>query len=486
MILRRVLAPLLALVLCAALLAVATGAGATHTSIRRLGGEDAESAALALSQAAVADGDAAEVLLGRSDLFADLVASAGAQAAADAPLLLTPSDHLDEGVRAELGRLGARTVTILGGPGAVSEVVADELRADGFDVRRVRGASRVQTAVAIAEAYTPSTTRAVLVRADAPPGGDPTQAFADALAAGGLAAETGAAVLLTASDRLTEETGAHLVARGIRAVTVVGGPGAVSDAVLDDLRARGIEPERLSGTTRAGTAVAVAERRSVASMDVILVEGSAPLAYASAFPAALLARDVSAPILLASGDGLPPETQQDLEARGEVARLWCAPLVAAPACDAAARALGLDRPHGLEASEPFLNSEVTWTPPLGGDPVVMPVYVAHTPELRGRGLMFREGLPREAGMIFYWAEEEHRGGFFMKNTLIPLTIAFADRDGIVLRILDMEPCEADPCQVYDPGVSYRYAVEMNQGYDDEIGLTEGWQLTVPDDLPAGS
>ena len=82
----------------------------------------------------------------------------------------------------------------------------------------------------------------------------------------------------------------------------------------------------------------------------------------------------------------------------------------------------------------------------------MPVEVADTQEEREVGLMNRESLPADAGMIFVF--EEDTGGFWMKDTLIPLSIAFAAADGTIVSILDMDPCEADPCEIYDPGVPY--------------------------------
>ena len=50
----------------------------------------------------------------------------------------------------------------------------------------------------------------------------------------------------------------------------------------------------------------------------------------------------------------------------------------------------------------------------------------------------------------------------MKDTLIPLSIAFYDGRGRILRILDMAPCHADPCRAYDAGVAYRGALEVNR------------------------
>ena len=113
----------------------------------------------------------------------------------------------------------------------------------------------------------------------------------------------------------------------------------------------------------------------------------------------------------------------------------------------------------------------------GDDEVAVDVEVAVSDEERAVGLMNRESLPEDAGMIFVFPEE-HTGGFWMKDTLIPLSIAFADGDGRILRILDMEPCEADPCRIYDPDVSYRSALEVNRGAFSEWGVEEGDRLRL--------
>ena len=107
----------------------------------------------------------------------------------------------------------------------------------------------------------------------------------------------------------------------------------------------------------------------------------------------------------------------------------------------------------------------------------VPVEVADTQEEREVGLMNRESLPAGAGMIFLF-DEDNVGGFWMKDTLIPLSIAFADADGTILSILDMDPCEADPCEIYDPGVPYRSALEVNQGAFDDWGVRVGDTLSL--------
>jgi len=111
--------------------------------------------------------------------------------------------------------------------------------------------------------------------------------------------------------------------------------------------------------------------------------------------------------------------------------------------------------------------------------VTVRVEVVSTPETRQRGLMGRTSLADDAGMLFVWPEEAS-SSFHMKDTLIPLSIAFIAADGRVLRILDMEPCTADPCPVYDPKVSYRMALEVNRGAYTRFGVLEGDRARVVD------
>ena len=96
--------------------------------------------------------------------------------------------------------------------------------------------------------------------------------------------------------------------------------------------------------------------------------------------------------------------------------------------------------------------------------------VAKTPAQRSRGLMNRTRAP-EDGMLFVFPETT-TGGFWMKNTLVPLTIVFFDSSGKRVRKLSMVPCREDPCAIYDPGRPYRFALELRAS-DTRRGLTIG-------------
>lgn len=104
--------------------------------------------------------------------------------------------------------------------------------------------------------------------------------------------------------------------------------------------------------------------------------------------------------------------------------------------------------------------------------VIIDVELAENDEQRQQGLMFRESLDDTSGMLFTYYEDELPAGFFMKNTLIPLSIAFIDEDSKIVAILDMEPCEADPCPIYNPGLPYVAALEVNQG------AFQGWSVEI--------
>jgi uncharacterized membrane protein (UPF0127 family) len=106
------------------------------------------------------------------------------------------------------------------------------------------------------------------------------------------------------------------------------------------------------------------------------------------------------------------------------------------------------------------------------DEVTVPVEVADSASEREQGLMGRPELPDDAGMVFIFPADS-TSAFWMKDTLIPLSIAFYDESGAIVRILDMEPCTRDPCVLYDPEASYRGALEVNRGAFERWGVREG-------------
>jgi hypothetical protein len=128
----------------------------------------------------------------------------------------------------------------------------------------------------------------------------------------------------------------------------------------------------------------------------------------------------------------------------------------------------------------FAEDAPTPTPPFDVDTVTLTgdetkeicVQVASEGDQQEIGLMGRTSMAADVGMLFEFPAE-HQGAFWMKDTLIPLSIAFADADGTILDILDMQPCEADPCDIYQASAPYMTALEVNIGAFDTWGIQEG-------------
>jgi hypothetical protein len=108
------------------------------------------------------------------------------------------------------------------------------------------------------------------------------------------------------------------------------------------------------------------------------------------------------------------------------------------------------------------------------------VEVPRTYDEFSRGLMFRESLPEDRGMLFVFGEDTQTG-FWMKDTSIALSIAFIEEDGTILDIQEMEPLSTD---VHQPPGSYRYALEVNQGWFRRHGFGPGDRVEVPDSVEA--
>jgi uncharacterized membrane protein (UPF0127 family) len=109
---------------------------------------------------------------------------------------------------------------------------------------------------------------------------------------------------------------------------------------------------------------------------------------------------------------------------------------------------------------------------FGGTDATLAVDVADETDEQRRGLSGIQHLPADQGMAFVWPEPVD-GTFWMKDTLIPLSIAFVDEAGKVIDVLDMQPCETDPCPTYGVDEPYVLAVEANLGWFDEHGVEAG-------------
>ncbi len=107
--------------------------------------------------------------------------------------------------------------------------------------------------------------------------------------------------------------------------------------------------------------------------------------------------------------------------------------------------------------------------------------VASNTSDRAAGLMHRPSMPAHRGMLFVFPEAGVQC-FWMKNTLIPLSIAFLDEDGRVVQIADMQPQSLDN---HCSSKSVRFALEMNAGWFRSRGISAGARINGLDKAPPG-
>ena len=259
----------------------------------RLAGSDRYATAVAMSKWWW-DRSASAVVLARGDVAADALAGVALAAHHDAPLLLTRSSRLPQDVHAELDRVlqPGGVVHVLGGPQAIATSIDDTLLEEGFGVYRLAGANRYETAVAIAEHIGDGPT--VLV--------DGTD-FADALAAGPIAALHDGAVLLTRHDHPAPETLAALKRRS-GPVVALGGPAA---AAHPDVAA-------IVGVNRYDTAARAADRYLPGPHSVVMARGDDP---ADALAGGALAARTGGPVLTTPSTSLAGEAATYLCAHGD-------------------------------------------------------------------------------------------------------------------------------------------------------------------------
>jgi len=248
-------------------------------AVERVAGPERIATAVAVSQRGWQASQ--DVVLASAADFPDALAGGALAASLDAPLLLTDRAVLPPTVAAELTRLGAGRVTILGGGEAVGAGVSDALVAAGATVERIGGATRYQTAAAIAGRLGP--VDEVVVASG--------EGFADALAAGALSAVDGTPVLLAPRDAVPDETIATIAMLGASAVALLGGEVALDATVETRLEDAGLDVERLAGADRYETSALVAgealSRTDATALPLVLATGDV-------FPDALTAGPLAA------------------------------------------------------------------------------------------------------------------------------------------------------------------------------------------------
>lgn len=199
--------------------------------------------------------EVAHLVTGRN--FPDALAGSFAAGSVDGPLLLATRDHVPGPTWEALDTLGVEAVAVIGGTEAIGASVMRQLDEAGYATERIRGTNRYETAAAVALRYgrervgTVAGERAAFLATGAH--------FADALAAGPIAARERLPLLLTPHDRTEPRTDQALDELGIEKIFLLGGPQAISEGVEQSYRDQGYAVERIGGPTLMDTAWVLAD-----------------------------------------------------------------------------------------------------------------------------------------------------------------------------------------------------------------------------------
>lgn len=270
---------------------------------RRIAGDDRYGTSAAVSREIFA-GPNPPLFVASGETFADSLSAGAAAGQLGVPLLLTSRSQLPNSIREELSRLQPRSITIVGGPAAVSESVAAELRSHSTDVTRIFGEDRFDTAAAVSRsAYAPNPPTVYVVSGENYP---------DALAAASTAGLRGDPLLLVRHAALPNATVDELDRLQPARVVLAGGPLAIDPSVEAGLREflPNARIDRIGGADRYETAVRLAQD-AFGEIDGIAWASGAD------FPDALSAAPFSAarnsPLLLVRPDCVPEVVRESIE-----------------------------------------------------------------------------------------------------------------------------------------------------------------------------
>ncbi|WP_422123862.1 cell wall-binding repeat-containing protein [Planococcus sp. X10-3] len=229
-----------------------------------------------------------QVVLATAADFPDALAGGPLAYQEDAPILLTRTASLPPETRAEIRRLGAEKVMILGSKGAVSQEVEMELSRMGLKIERIGGKNRFDTAAMIAQKL--DSTEAIIANG---------LNFPDVLSISSYASRNGIPILLTRKDSIPSETAGAL--QTISNTYVIGSTGVVDQSVFSQLPA----PKRFGGNTRYETGNEVINGLPMGYEKAYIATGQN---FPDALAGSVLAAKNNAPILLVKSDSVPAAT----------------------------------------------------------------------------------------------------------------------------------------------------------------------------------
>ncbi|MFB2580694.1 cell wall-binding repeat-containing protein [Herbiconiux sp. P15] len=271
--------------------------------VDRIAGADRYEVAVNTSKAGFPEGSDT-VYVASGEVFPDALSAAPAATVAGAPILLTTAANLPTSVSAEIERLGATDIVIVGGTSTVSTMVEASLATLGT-VSRIGGADRFEASRNIAKAAFPRGTETAVLATGT--------TFSDALAAGAAIDGDGPVILVNGSaSRLDAATRTLLQDLGVSDVVIAGGEASVSAGIQADA-VRFTSVVRLGGADRFAAARSINDHFFTEADHVLLATG---LTFPDALAGSAYAPRIHAPLFTVLSDCVPAETLAQIEELG--------------------------------------------------------------------------------------------------------------------------------------------------------------------------
>lgn len=273
---------------------------ALKKEVKRINGNNRIETAIKVSSEAY-KGKVETVLLAGYDGAADALTATFVAGQKDAPLLLTHKSQLDPKLLAELKRLNPDEIVILGGQNVIGKDIENGLKKAGYNIKRIQGNSRVETAINVASEYyeyksgLSSASEVFVIEYNS---------LVDALAIGPVAARDGVPILIIRKDNVPSEVAKYLKEKNIKKATIIGGTSKISEKAKSQLENLGMTVGRISGDNRILTSINICTTYFKNRNATIVANG---VNYTDALIGGYFAAKMDAPIILTNDSTIPNE-----------------------------------------------------------------------------------------------------------------------------------------------------------------------------------
>lgn len=290
---------ILAMLIVFLLASMGTAYASQSLTVNRFAGYDRYGTAFQIAKTGWQQSDYAVLAYGEN--YPDALAAVPLAEKLQAPILLTNKDSLNPKTSTALKDLKVMTVYIVGGTAVISSDVEDQLKKDGYTVKRIAGQDKYATAIKIAEELGDVTEIAVTSGED----------YADALSIAPIAAEKQMPIILVPKDKITNTIQNYINSRNITKTYVVGDQSVISDNVVNKFN----NPERILGQDKYARNIAVLNRfaDSFQTNNLCLATGEN---FADALTGAVYAAKNNGAVALVKED-LPMSTTDFLKGKGD-------------------------------------------------------------------------------------------------------------------------------------------------------------------------